>query len=1028
MRNLVAQTLIALLGFSVAHRVCAQSSLQYDAPGNLIAKTNQAVGLPVILHSPTPQVVSAGNNASFSVVVGDTASVTYQWLFQGAPITSATSDTLLLTNVTAASQGNYSVVVGNTSGSVTSAPAMLWWDSVGDGLPDSWKMEYFGSLNNVTAAGDAVGDGIPNLEKFYEGINPTNGAGLSPRLFLNGLNGGVVASPNLGRYALGQVVTLTAAPAPGFQFVGWNGDLSGTNNPVIVTMDTNKYVTAIFSLPLGYAVDATNFVWRTGGDVPWFGQNYVTYDGIAAAQSGPLTTNQQSWMETTVVMDVPGTISFWWKYVVGSGTPTFDVNGVAAPGLSFAESDWQQAICYLPAGTDVLRWNYSKGSSDFNDSGFDTFWVDQVMVTAYTDPLLDTDNDGLPDLWEYRYFGNLAGAGTDDPDDDGVNNHDEYLDGTDPTDPSSVFPRLTLSASGGTVTVSPALGKYAYLQPITLTATPDPGQAFVGWRGDLSGSNNPLSLNIARSLVGRAVFALTSPNSLAEAVDATNLTWTPGGDAPWFAQTATTHDGVATAQSGSIGGPSQVSWIRTTVTGPGPLTFWWNSGPGHCCADLEFAIDDLMQTNSSSGIWEQQTFSIPAGTHVLQWMYTNSPSGADARNAAWLDQVSFGTGVPTLTTLPVSKTVIQGSNVTFAVVASSSAPLSYQWQKDGTSLFNGGSISGATRDTLTLSDVQTNDAGNYSVTVITAGGAAGSAATLTVIGLVPLAQALDSPQLVWSSGGKATWFGQTSVSHDGNSAAQSGAIAGGRQSWVQTTLIGPGKLSFWWKISGDQLDLLQFLIGGVTNASISGEVDWVPRSFLIPDGSQTVQWLAAPLFNRATTWLDQVVFTPGSLPTITLQPQSQTVAAGTNVTFTVSATGDTPLSYQWLFEGNNIIGETSSTLSLTNVQTANAGGYAVVVSNPIGSVVSVDALLTVAGSRPIPAQDLIAELANGSVSIQFAGTPSAGYSVMGTTNVSLPLANWTVLGLATEYSSGLFQFVDTQTSNNSRRFYRVRSP
>jgi hypothetical protein len=443
---------------------------------------------------------------------------------------------------------------------------------------------------------------------------------------------------------------------------------------------------------------------------------------------------------------------------------------------------------------------------------------------------------------------------------------------------------------------------------------------------------------------------------------------------------------------------------------------------------LEFAIDDVMQTNSSSGVWEQQIFDIPAGTHVLQWMYTNSPSGADARNAAWLDQVSFGTDVPTLTTLPVSETVLQGSNVTFAVVAVSSDPLTYQWQKNGTDLVNGGSISGATSGTLTLSSVQTNDAGNYSVTVATAGGAASSAATLTVIGLAPLSQALDSPQLVWSSGGKAPWFGQTSVSHDGNSASQSGTIAGGRQSWVQTTLTGPGKISFWWKISGDTTDLLQFLIGGVTNASISGQVDWVPRSFLVPAGSQTVRWLAAPFFNHETAWLDQVVFAPGSPPAITLQPLSRAVTPGSNVTFSVSATGDSPLSYQWLFDGTNILGQTTTTLTLTNVQVANAGDYAVVVSNSIGSLVSIDALLTVAGSRAIPAQDLIAELANGGVTIQFAGTPKTGYSVLATTDLSLPLANWTVLGQATEYASGLFQFVDTKTSNNSQHFYRVKSP
>lgn len=1020
-------TLAIILALQVSCQIRAQQwGFTYDSPGNLLSITEaNSLGL-FIIAQPRSQVVEPNGTATFSVVAAGMG-LSYQWLSNGVPIAGATGDSLILNNLTGTNFALYSVIISSASSSLTSSAATVWMDSTGTGMPDWWQLEYFGNLNQLPT-GDAVGDGLPNLEKFYEGINPTNGAGLSPRLFLNGLNGRITALPDLPHYALEQVVTLTAAPAPGFQFAGWTGDLSGTNSPANLTMDTNKYVTAIFGLPLGYAVDATNLAWRTGGDVPWFGQNYVTYDGIAAAQSGPIGTNQQSWMETTVVMDLPGTVSFWWKYVPGSGTPTFSVNGTAAPGLSFYESDWQQATCYLPAGTDVLRWTYSKSSSDFNDSGFDTFWVDQVMVTAYADPLLDTDKDGLPDLWEYRYFGHLGFTGTDDPDSDGVNNHDEYLDGTDPTDPTSVFPRLTISSSGGTVTVSPDLAKYSYLQPITLTATPDPGLVFMEWRGDLSGSTNPLSLNINRSLVGRAVFALTSPGSLAEAVDATNLTWTTGGDVPWFAQTAITHDGVAAEQSGSIGAPNQASWIRTTVIGPGPLSFWWNSGPGYCCADLEFAIDGVMRTNSSSGVWEQQTFSILSGTHTLQWMYTNSPTGGDPRNAAWLDQVSFGTGVPALTTLPVSKTVLQGSNVTFAVVASSSGALSYQWQKNGIDLVNGGSISGATGATLALSNVQTNDSGSYSVTVSTAAGAASSAATLTVIGLVPLSQALDSPQLVWSSGGAVPWFGQTTVSHDGNSAGQSGSIAGGRQSWVQTTLTGPGVLSFWWKTSGETGDQLLLLVGGNTNASIAGQVDWVPRSFLIPAGSQTVRWLAAPFFNRATSWLDQVAFTPGTPPSITLPPQSQTVVAGSNVSFSISATGAAPLRYQWLFDGTNLIGKTDALLTITNVQPANAGDYAVIVSNSIGSTLSADAQLTVAGPKAITPQNLIAELANGGVTIQFAGTPKAGYTVIATTDLSLPEVNWTVLGPATEYASGLFQFIDVQTSNSSMRFYRVRSP
>jgi hypothetical protein len=82
-------------------------------------------------------------------------------------------------------------------------------------------------------------------------------------------------------------------------------------------------------------------------------------------------------------------------------------------------------------------------------------------------------------------------------------------------------------------------------------------------------------------------------------------------------------------------------------------------------------------------------------------------------------------------------------------------------------------------------------------------------------------------------------------------------------------------------------------------------------------------------------------------PAIVAQPSSQTVQAGNNVSFTVNATGYPSPNYQWQFNGQNIAGQTATSLSLTNVQFANAGGYSVVVTNAYGSVTSAVAQLTV---------------------------------------------------------------------------------
>lgn len=83
-----------------------------------------------------------------------------------------------------------------------------------------------------------------------------------------------------------------------------------------------------------------------------------------------------------------------------------------------------------------------------------------------------------------------------------------------------------------------------------------------------------------------------------------------------------------------------------------------------------------------------------------------------------------------------------------------------------------------------------------------------------------------------------------------------------------------------------------------------------------------------------------------TLPTITTEPQSQTLKAGSSVTFTVVAAGTPPLRYQWNKNETPIPGATSATLTLNNVSTADLGTYTVTVSNAGGAVTSSGALLS----------------------------------------------------------------------------------
>jgi Putative Ig domain./Immunoglobulin I-set domain. len=83
-------------------------------------------------------------------------------------------------------------------------------------------------------------------------------------------------------------------------------------------------------------------------------------------------------------------------------------------------------------------------------------------------------------------------------------------------------------------------------------------------------------------------------------------------------------------------------------------------------------------------------------------------------------------------------------------------------------------------------------------------------------------------------------------------------------------------------------------------------------------------------------------------PSITTQPESQTVTAGQAATFSVVATGTPPLSYQWKKNGTSISGATSSRYATPNTATSDAGSqFTVTVSNSAGSVTSNAAILTV---------------------------------------------------------------------------------
>lgn len=103
--------------------------------------------------------------------------------------------------------------------------------------------------------------------------------------------------------------------------------------------------------------------------------------------------------------------------------------------------------------------------------------------------------------------------------------------------------------------------------------------------------------------------------------------------------------------------------------------------------------------------------------------------------------------------------------------------------------------------------------------------------------------ALDDEYLDWWSGGDLAWTEVSDAAATGGSAASSGPVGDEKNSVLLTQLSGPGTLSFRWKVSSDDDDLLVFSINGLQEDAIDGDVDeWTTVSKELGDGAHSLTW------------------------------------------------------------------------------------------------------------------------------------------------------------------------------------------
>lgn len=178
-------------------------------------------------------------------------------------------------------------------------------------------------------------------------------------------------------------------------------------------------------------------------------------------------------------------------------------------------------------------------------------------------------------------------------------------------------------------------------------------------------------------------------------------------------------------------------------------------------------------------------------------------------------------------------------------------------------------------------------------------------------------------------------------------------------------------------------------------------------------------------------WLAAVAAQAQVPPSIIEPPQSQTVPPGGTATFTVTAGGSPPLSYQWRKEGLDIPGANSATLVINGVQPVDAGSYTVAIYNEFGMIVSPEAILTVG----VPSLAITTAVLPGrtvNLPYNFAlngagGTPPYTWSVLGGAlppGLSLTATNGLISGTPTAIGQFGFTVVlsDSAASNASRMF------
>ena len=379
---------------------------------------------------------------------------------------------------------------------------------------------------------------------------------------------------------------------------------------------------------------------------------------------------------------------------------------------------------------------------------------------------------------------------------------------------------------------------------------------------------------------------------------------------------------------------------------------------------------------------------------------------------------------PTIVVQPQTQTRLLGSNVTFMVritiTNSVTPPVTYQWYQDGEALTNDSRISGVTSTNLTILNVSPNDEGDY-VAVISN----------------PATDLIGNDERNISLNATLTVVIPPTINFV---TVDDERIVQGANAIFTVDADGSDDLIYQWRKNGLQIPGETDFVLQVVNALPGDEADYT-----VVVQSTAVNAASPVAIKAISSPLHLTVLVP---PTITIQPQSKSVPARQNATFTVYASGTAPLSYQWHFNSADIPGATNSVYSFLATNTLQNGAYSVTVGNEADTVDSDEATLIVVAETERPTITLSSPAdgsRNSNAILVVHGTAAdnarvdAVYWTLDQTmndvnqQPAIGTTNWTVTIPLTRPGTNIFRVRSLDSSGNysattlARRFVYVRS-